>query len=86
MPLTSAGVLATAGEKVSVNIDRDATAFTFTVNIVANNAQSVEAHQAMTTEEGWVNVNSVSKSATATSAAPTCNVEIESFEFGSYSE
>jgi hypothetical protein len=40
----------------------------------------------MTTGEGWNNINNATKSSTATSKAPVCNVEIEDFQFGSYSE
>jgi len=40
----------------------------------------------MTTGEGFANINSATKSAVATSDSPTCNVDIQSFQFGTYSE
>lgn len=40
----------------------------------------------MTTGTGFANINSATKSVVGTSASPTCNVEIQSFTFGAFSE
>lgn len=86
MPITAAEILAVSGQAISVNVGRDEDDFTFDVEITATAAQTVEVHQAMTTDVGFANANSATKSVVATSTAPVCNVEIQSFTFESYGE
>lgn len=79
--------MSSAGQTTTVNIDRDEQAYTLAVSVTATAApETVEQHQADTVNTGFTNILADSASASGNSLSPVCNVEIESFEFGSYTE
>lgn len=74
------------GQHISQAISREAVNYTFSVTVTADNAQSVEAHQAMTVSEGYNNVLSDTANTTAPYGGPVCNVYIHDVEWVSYEE
>merc|ERR1719454_2645065 len=67
------------GQHVSQNISREAANYTFTVTVTADNAQSVEAHQAMTASTGYNNILSdTGSSNNVPYGGPICNVYVKS--------
>jgi len=75
-----------AGQSLSQQIDRESAQYSFTLGVVANDAESVADHQAQTASEGYVQVLSDSASTTATSCVPICNVFINDLQFLGYRE
>jgi len=87
VPLDQETLLAKAGQSTTVNIDRDEQGYSLTASVTATNApETTEQHQADTVNEGFNNQLADSKTSTGNSLSPKCNVEIQSFEFGSYAE
>ena len=48
--------------------------------------ETADQHQADTSDEGFTNILADSAASSGNSLSPVCNVEIESFEFGTYAE
>jgi len=67
-------------------VHRDAREYAFTVSFAANGAETVAEHLEHTAGMGFTNVNSESMTVTKNFAGTTCNLDISSFEFVSYSE
>lgn len=87
VPISTEDMLSVAGGSATVDVGRDTQGYTFSCSVSATTPpQTAEEHQADTANVGFNNVDVASAVAVGTSLAPICNIEIESFEFGSYSE
>lgn len=87
VPLDQSTLLSSVGQTTTVNIDRDEQGYTLTASVTATAApESAEQHQADTADLGFNNILTDTVTAAGTSLSPTCNVEIQSFDFGTYAE
>lgn len=76
-----------AGQDISQAIARESHNYTFVVTVTADNAQSAEAHQAMTASTGFTNVLSDTEgSYNVPSTAPVCNVYVKNVVWDKYEE
>jgi hypothetical protein len=77
VPLDQSDLLSPNGVSVTVNIDRDEQAYTFSATVSATSApETAEQHQADTADAGFVNILTDTASTSGNSLAPICNVEI----------
>jgi len=82
-----AAIMSEAGQDFEQTIHRDALCYKFTVTITASDAQSVEAHLALTTSgDGFVNILTASDVEDKCFQGTKCNLDIESFEFDKFEE
>jgi len=87
VPLDQSTLLSNVGQTTTVNIDRDEQAYTLTASVTATLApETAEQHQADTANDGFINQLTDTVVASGNSLSPKCNVEIQSFDFGSYAE
>lgn len=86
IPIDKNDFFQTTGQTIPQGIAREAQNYTFTVSVTADNAQTVESHQAMTASTGFVNVLSDTEVSHFRPGEPACNVYVKNVNFEGYQE